>query len=181
MIGLLPPGTYDVDPLHTFLIFDVRHLVFGRVCGRFDTLKGDFEVIDDRERPFGRIALEIDAASINTNVVERDNDLRSGRFFNVKAFPTIIFRGAGGSRKGEDCWMVAGEATIGNVTHALELEVAFHGMIYTAGKSKAAFHLASYVSRSDFGLLTDLQQESGDHAGASDVEIFADTEAFLRT
>jgi polyisoprenoid-binding protein YceI len=33
-------GVYDVDPVHTFVIFSVRHLVVGKVRGRFDAFEG---------------------------------------------------------------------------------------------------------------------------------------------
>ena len=39
-ISLPTPGVYDVDPVHTFVMFRVRHLVVGRVDGSFTSFQG---------------------------------------------------------------------------------------------------------------------------------------------
>ena len=44
------PGVYDVDPVHTFVMFRVRHLVVGRVDGRFTSFQGQFTVREDDAR-----------------------------------------------------------------------------------------------------------------------------------
>jgi hypothetical protein len=42
---LLPPwGTFELDPVHTFVTFRAQHLVVGRVQGRFETVSGDITV-----------------------------------------------------------------------------------------------------------------------------------------
>ena len=50
-ISLPTPGVYDVDPVHTFVMFRVRHLVVGRVDGRFTSFQGQFTVREDPARP----------------------------------------------------------------------------------------------------------------------------------
>lgn len=38
---LVPPaGTFEIDPVHTFVGFRAQHLVVGRVRGRFDAVAG---------------------------------------------------------------------------------------------------------------------------------------------
>lgn len=91
-----PPGTYALDPFHTFVTFGVRHLVLGKVHGRFDVFKGGFTIGDNPKALLGRFETTIDASSVDTQVKKRDDDLRSPRFFDVKTYPTIAFRGAGG-------------------------------------------------------------------------------------
>src|SRR6478609_4250009 len=90
------PGAYRIDPVHTFVDFDVRHLIVGRVRGRFDSFEGEFTVVDDTEQLIGDFEARFDAASIDTKVEMRDKDLRGGRFFDSTAFPTITLRGEGG-------------------------------------------------------------------------------------
>ncbi|MDB5937263.1 MAG: putative signal peptide protein [Massilia sp.] len=44
---LPPPGTYALDPPHTFAYFDARHLIVGLVRGRFDKTTGTITVAQD--------------------------------------------------------------------------------------------------------------------------------------
>jgi len=44
-IPLPTRGLYDVDPIHTFVMFSVRHLVVGRVDGRLLPSEGQFTVV----------------------------------------------------------------------------------------------------------------------------------------
>jgi polyisoprenoid-binding protein YceI len=47
---LLVPGVYEIDPVHSFVLCRVRHLVVGRVDGRFTSFRGQFEVVEEPER-----------------------------------------------------------------------------------------------------------------------------------
>jgi len=102
--ALPPAGHYRLDPQHTFAQFGVRHMLVGQVDGRFDSLAGVFVVLDDPDRLFEGIDVRIDAASIDTNVAARDEDLRSGRFFDVASFPELAFRGTESRRLAENGW-----------------------------------------------------------------------------
>jgi polyisoprenoid-binding protein YceI len=42
--GGLATGIYAIDPVHTFVLFSARHLVIGRVLGRFDRLTATLTV-----------------------------------------------------------------------------------------------------------------------------------------
>jgi hypothetical protein len=46
--SLPPPGTYLLDPPHTFVYFDARHKVVGLVRGRFDKSSGTVVVVQQR-------------------------------------------------------------------------------------------------------------------------------------
>jgi hypothetical protein len=59
--------------------------------------------------------------------VTNPNDLRSARFFDVKNFPAIRFRGSGGSKVAISVWTVSGDLTIRHVTHPITLEVTVRG------------------------------------------------------
>jgi polyisoprenoid-binding protein YceI len=175
-----PGGSYALDPVHTFAEFRVRHLVIGKVRGRFDSISGDFAITDDPEHLFGHVEVRIDAASIDTNVEARDDDLRSARFFDVENFPVIRFRGSGSSKVAISVWTVSGDLTIRHVTHPITLEVTVRGARPDAhGQVKVGLTATARATRADFELTTELMQESGD-AGGPDVEIEVDVEAVLR-
>ena|SRR5690242_12483580 len=173
-------GTYDLDPVHSFVIFRVRHLVVGRVDGRFTSFRGSFNVVEDAERLFDSVDASFDAASIDTHMQARDDDLKSERFFDAETFPHVLFRGDGGEHTEGSCWSVHGALTIRDIAHGASLAVAVRGMMLDgSGRAKAALTVTTAIQRSDFGLTTELRQESGDN-GEADVHIAADVEAFLR-
>jgi polyisoprenoid-binding protein YceI len=77
------PGTgiYTLDPVHTFVLFSARHVVIGRVVGRFDRLKGTLTVTNRFED--WAVSATIEAASLTTDCAKRDRDLRGPDFFDV--------------------------------------------------------------------------------------------------
>src|SRR5262245_25601539 len=79
--------TYNVDADHSSVTFRVRHL-FTEVEGRFTQYKGTLTF--DPEKPEAtKVDGSIQAASIDTNTKQRDDDLRSANFFDVAKFPDI--------------------------------------------------------------------------------------------
>lgn len=175
------PGVYEVDPVHSFVLFRVRHLVLGRVDGRFTSFRGQFDVVEDADQPFDRFEVAFDAGSVDTHVETRDADLRSARFFDVARFPTITLKGGAGKDAGGGRWHVDAELTIRDVVRPVTLEVTVRGMVRDGrGNAKAALAVVTWIARSDFELTTELLEESGEPGTGPDVEISADIEAFLR-
>jgi hypothetical protein len=72
-----PPAAALHLPPASPLLHDIKHLVVGRVDGRFKSLEGEFAFADDPERPFDRIDVRIEASSVDTKLEARDEDLRS--------------------------------------------------------------------------------------------------------
>jgi polyisoprenoid-binding protein YceI len=83
--------TYRIDPVHSFIIFRVKHLNTGFAYGRFNTFSGTF-VVDERNPANSSIELEIDANSVDTGNSQRDDHLRNPDFFNARQFPKITFK-----------------------------------------------------------------------------------------
>jgi polyisoprenoid-binding protein YceI len=176
------PGAYEVDPVHSFLAFRVRHLVVGRVDGRFTAFGGQFTVNDDNPGLLDDVEVTIDASSIDTGVAMRDEGLRSPRFLEIDRFPLITIRGQGGRHAGGAHCSIEAELTLHGVSRAVFLDVQVRGMTTDAnGKAKAALSANAAIRRVDFDLITELQQESGEIGTGTDVEIQADLEAFLRS
>ena len=85
--GLLPRGQWCVDPSRSRVEFTVRKLGAGTVRGRFADADGDLVVDDGRLSASGRVRV----ASITTGNEDRDEHLRSPRFFAAEAHPEIAF------------------------------------------------------------------------------------------
>ena len=86
--ALPAPGTYTIDSRHSFAYFSAWHHLVGRVRGRFDQVSGTITVSPDPAAC--SVDVTIDVATISTQVSQRDDDLRSEAYFDVKKFLTII-------------------------------------------------------------------------------------------
>jgi polyisoprenoid-binding protein YceI len=157
----LPTGLYRLDPVHTFAVFSVRHAIVGRVDGRFDTIAGSFVVTDDRSAPFGRIEVDIDAASVDTKV------------------DALTFRGRGRQRKDGGELEIAGDLTIRDVTQPVTFDTTVRGAtVDSHGRTRMGAAATAALARRDFGLTTELEQESGD-SSRPDIHVRLDIEAVL--
>ena len=114
---------YVSDPPHTFAYFEVGHISLAWQRGRFN--KTDAKIVIDRAAKTGSIEAVIDAASVDTGHVKRDEDLRSERFFDAAKFPTITFKSNNLHFKGDTLIGADGELTMMGVTKPVSLEVTF--------------------------------------------------------
>jgi polyisoprenoid-binding protein YceI len=71
--------TWQIDPNHTASQFSVRHLGISTVRGQFMKTTGTV-TYDPTDPSKTQIDVSIDAASVDTRVQMRDNDLRSAHF-----------------------------------------------------------------------------------------------------
>ena len=174
---LVPPsGTFEIDPVHTFVTFRAQHLVVGRVRGTFTGVAGTINV--DDEFLTSRVEVAIETKSINTLFPTRDDDLRSPDYLDVERFPHMTFRSSEITELPPDQWIVTGELTIRNMTLPVDLLFEFTGaMPDPFGNLRLGFHATTTISRREFGLLTLLEAHSGNLRVARDVEIEIDVEA----
>jgi polyisoprenoid-binding protein YceI len=82
---------WDIDPNHTTIEFAVKHMMFTTVRGRFKSFSGTLRV-DARNPDLSGVDVDIEAASINTGVADRDAHLRSADFLDVEHHPRLTFR-----------------------------------------------------------------------------------------
>jgi len=88
----LPVGTWQIDPVHSSLEFQVRNMGLVTVKGFFADFEGTLEVDEN-----GRTQAEgtVEAASVHTRSEKRDEHLRAPDFFDVERHPEIAFRVTG--------------------------------------------------------------------------------------
>jgi polyisoprenoid-binding protein YceI len=175
-------GTYTIDPAHTFAYFGAMHHIVGLVRGRFDKVTGTISAA--KEPVDCAVDISIDTASIDTQVVKRDEDLRSPDFFDVKNFPVMTYRGRGIRQTADGAWVMDGSLTIRGVTKEVPLTFRFKGMFpdMPAGQpARASFHATAAVKRGDFGMTRDNLMELGPNPKGPDVAIEIDVEANAST
>ena len=145
-------STWQIDPAHTVVEFAAKHMMVSTVKGRFGAVTGTLTI--DEERPeHSSVTATIDAASVDTGALMRDDHLRSADFFDVANYPQLSFRSTRVARVRGDEWKITGDLTIRGVTREVVLDTEFEGQILDAfGKQRAAFSATAQVNRKDFGL-----------------------------
>lgn len=114
--------TWQLDPQHSSAQFSVRHLGVSTVRGAFTKVSGSVQY-DSANPGKASIQAAIDAASVDTRVEMRDNDLRSPNFLDVKKFPIIAFQSERIEAAGAGKLKVTGDLTIHGVTKEVVLDV----------------------------------------------------------
>jgi polyisoprenoid-binding protein YceI len=166
LAALAEPTTWNIDPAHTQTMFTVRHMVITSVKGQFDKTTGTLTV-DDKDVTKASVEATIDAASVNTRVANRDNDLRSPNFFDVAKYPTITFKSTKVEKAGEGKLKVTGDLTMHGVTKPVVLDVegptpAIKDM---QGKQRRGLNASTTLHRKDFGLTWNKMVEAGPVVG----------------
>ncbi len=126
----LPAGTWNVDPVHTTIGFQVTDTsdLFSTITGRFTDFEGRIEGGD-----VPQLAGTIRVASVSTDNEQRDAHLRSPDFLEAETHPEIRFRSTAIEPTGEDTFHVRGELTIKDTPFEIELD----GKILGVGQGKA--------------------------------------------
>jgi polyisoprenoid-binding protein YceI len=145
-------STWTIDPTHTIAEFAVKHMMVSTVKGRFRELSGAIQ-LDEADPTRSSVEVEIETASVDTALEERDNHLRSDDFFNAERFPKITFRSTEIDRLDDENYLVTGHLTIRDVTKEVVLATEFEGQGPDAfGGYRAGFTATTTINRKDFGL-----------------------------
>ena len=157
--ALAAPENYTLDPYHTYPHFEVNHLGFSKMRGRFDKTTGKFTI--DRAAKTGSLDLVVQTASLSTGDNEkanrpraRDEHLRSPDFFNVAEFPTMTFKGTGVKFQGDNVAGFDGQLTLLGVTKPLSITLDSWkcGPHPVSKKEMCGGNAHGAIKRSDFGM-----------------------------
>ena len=168
---------WDFDLSHSSINFHVRHLMVSKVHGRFAKWTGSLE-LDEEDITRSKIAVSIDASSIDTKEDKRDAHLRSPDFLEVETFPTIEFKSTGIKRIGDELYEVLGDLTIHGVTKPVKLEVEGGTRVADPwGGTRTGFSARTTISRKEFGLTWNMALEAGGFLVGDKLDIGLEIEA----
>src|ERR1700759_1837571 len=88
----IPTGVYNVDPAHSNVGFEVRHMGIATVRGTFRKFQGTIDATGDAPVLQGGVGV----ASIDTGDSQRDAHLASPEFFDAESQPEITFPSTAG-------------------------------------------------------------------------------------
>jgi len=156
---VMAADSFTIDPLHTFPNFTIDHLGFSTMHGRFGKTSGKLTV--DEAKHTGSVDIVIDASSVNTGFIKRDDHLRSPDFLNAAEFPEITYKSTKVTIKGDVTGhataMVDGNLTISGVTKPVSLDVTrmhcgINPMDPKKQQYRCGFDAHAKIKRSDFGV-----------------------------
>jgi polyisoprenoid-binding protein YceI len=170
-------ATWQIDPVHTTFQFSVRHMMVSNVKGVFHKFSGEFE-IDDRDITNTKAGAIIDVASIDTGIEKRDEDLRSGNFFDVAKYPTIRFVSKKVVKTVGSSYKMTGDLTIHGVTHEVTLDMEGLEPIIKDpwGGMRRGATFTTKINRRDFGLTYNKVLETGGLVVGDEVKINVEVE-----
>lgn len=170
---------WDIDVGHSAIHFWVRHMIISKVHGRFARWSGTVQ-LDPQDLPASSVEVRIEAASIDTQVADRDAHLRSADFLDVARFPEITFRSRRVEKAGAG-FRIAGDLTIHGVTREAVLEAEYAGTVKDPwGNERSGFSARVALDRREFGLTWNAALEAGGVLVGEKVEISIELEAVKR-
>ncbi len=153
-----PAGTYQIDPIHTRVMFSVSHLGFSDYTAFFR--KADATLAFDPANPEGMtLQARIDPASVETLYPDASFDFNAviagESFLDAAKFPDITFVSTRIRQTGPKEATVTGDLTLHGVTRPVSLRVRYNGGYaghpLDAG-ARIGFSVEGALFRSDFGM-----------------------------
>jgi polyisoprenoid-binding protein YceI len=172
-VKALPDGSFTLDPAHSSVAFEVKHLGIATVRGRFTVISGS---LTGGHAP----TLEgvVDMGSATTFDEQRDGHLASPDFFDVDRYPQGTFRSTSFELLGDGTVRVIGEMTLKGVTKEIELTGSVAGPATDPwGNERIALELRGVVDRNDFRVKWNAPLPGGGFLLPDDVRIVIEVSA----
>ncbi|MGH2878845.1 MAG: YceI family protein [Solirubrobacteraceae bacterium] len=170
----LPTGTWKVDPVHSSVEFQVKHLGIATVKGQFTEFEGTLQIGPEGARASG----SVEVASVDTREPQRDAHLRSADFFEVESFPRIEFASTAIRPLDEDEFEIDADLTIHGVTQPVTFKALFEGAeTDPQGNERVGVSASTQINRSQFGMKFNAALGSGNVVVSDRVKILVDVSA----
>ena len=148
-------GAYDVEALHTRVLFSVSHMGFTTWYGEFTGVSGSLN-LDPKKPAASALEIHIPVGTVSTTNAKLDGELKSDAWLDAGQFPEIVFKSTKVAETGKDAAKVTGDLTFHGVTKPVTLAVKFNaaGTNPLDKKYTAGFEVSGKIKRSDFGVKT---------------------------
>ena len=172
----VPAGTWKVDPVHSSVAFEVKHMMIATVRGHFSEFEGTLEAAEDPTR--SQAHGWVNVASIDTGNPDRDAHLRSPDFFDVERYPRATFASTRIEHIDGGRYVVTGDLTIKGVTREVTADVTVQGAAEDPwGQERVGIEIRGAINRTEFGLTWQKRLESGGLLVGEEVKLLLDVSA----
>ena len=169
----VPTGTWAVDPAHTRVEFQVKHLGISTVRGHFSDFEGVLE-LGDAPKARGSVSV----ASVDTNEPKRDEHLRSADFFDAERHPRVEFESKAIETVDEDTLRITGDLTLHGVTRELVLDAEITGAGEDPlGNERVGLEVTGELNRGDYGMTFNQALGGGNMLVSDRVKVALEIEA----
>jgi len=173
-LDAIPAGTYNVDPAHSNVGFEVRHMGIATVRGTFHKFQGTIDATGDA--PVLQGAVEV--ASVDTGESNRDAHLASAEFFDAENQPQITFHSTAGELLDGNQVRLTGEITIKGITKPIELTgVVAEGGADPWGNERIGLELSGVIDRREFDLNWNQTLPNGNLLVSNEVKLLVSVSA----
>jgi polyisoprenoid-binding protein YceI len=170
----LPTGTWKVDPVHSSVEFQVKHLGIATVKGQFNDFEGTLKIGPDGASAYGSVNVD----SVDTREPQRDEHLRSADFFEVERYPKIDFRSTAIRPTGDDEFEIDGDLEIHGVKRGITLKATLEGTeTDPQGNERVGLSATGQIDRSDHNMKFNAALGSGNVVVSDKVKLLIDISA----
>lgn len=142
--------TFTVDPVHSSVVFRIKHLDVSYFHGRFNNISGSF-TLDPADPAQAKFDFTVKADSLDTGIDKRDQHVKGPDLFNVRQFPTITFQSTKVAAAGKGAYQVTGNLTLHGVTKPVTVTIEPTGTGKgMKGEPLAGVETTFTIRRSDF-------------------------------
>jgi polyisoprenoid-binding protein YceI len=170
----VPAGTWKVDPSHSNVGFEVKHLMISTVRGHFSEYDGTLEADPDdpaHSHAWGTVKV----ASIDTGDADRDAHLLSADFFDAERYPEMRFESTRVQHVEGGTYRVAGNLTIKDTTREVEVDATVEGVGTDPwGNERVGLAIRGTIDRTEFGLTWQQPLAAGGILVGEDVKVVID-------
>jgi len=170
----VPAGTYNIDPSHSSVGFEVRHMGIATVRGAFRRFEGTIDATGNAPVLNGTV----EVASVDTGDEQRDGHLKAPDFFDVSEYPQIAFKTTSIAATDDGRVRLTGEITIKGTTKPLELTgTAADGGTDPWGKERVGFEVEGVIDRREFDLSWNQTLPNGNLVVSNEVKLLISVSA----
>jgi polyisoprenoid-binding protein YceI len=168
-------GTYVIDPVHTQVGFEVKHLGISTFRGSFGGFEGTITV---GEEGIAAIEGSIDVSSVSVPEEQLIGHLLSPDFFDAENYPKGTFVSTAVNKVDGENYEVSGDLTLRGVTNQVALKVAVEGAgIGMDGSSVLSLNADGELNRNDYGISWGATLDNGAAVVAEKVRLVLTVEA----
>jgi polyisoprenoid-binding protein YceI len=171
-----PVGTWNIDPSHSNVTFQVKHLGIATVRGEFTEFEGTLELGEDlaTSKAYGTVK----TASVDTNEAARDEHLRSADFFHAEEHPELRFESTEIKHVDDEELEITGDLTIHGITKPVTFQAEITGTeVDPWGNDRVGLEVNGKIDRSDFEMRFNQALGSGNVMVSDKVKINVDISA----
>lgn len=152
---------YAVDPVHSNVIFKIRHAGVSNFYGEFTAFTGEVR-FDKGDFTTSSVSFEIDVDSVNTDNGKRDDHLKGADFFNARQYPAATFESTSIADNGDGTYAMSGNLTLYGQTKPITATVTDLSTGTMRGTPVMGFEATFSIKRSEWGMTKYLPDNGGE-------------------